>query len=637
MFLSRIFQRDKPKPGKPEASAEPDAGEVAALLGDLNNGRHSQAETSARAMTAGFPGYAKGWKALGVALVCQGRAAEALAPMQACVKLSPDDAEGLTNLGNIFQQLGKPADSEASYRRALAIEPGFADAHCNLGNILWDQGRVGEAEASYRRALEINPASAEFNANLGNALRMQRRFDEAEASYAKALAAAPDSPDMLSDMGLVLGDQGRLDEAEKFLRDALRHDPQSALAHGNLLFLLNYHPDRSAEDIFADYRNYDERIGMPARAAWRAHTNDRNPRRRLRIGYVCPEFLRHSTSFFLEPVMANHDKNEVEVFAYSGSKYADEVTARYRQYADHWINTSGMSDAAAAERVRADGIDILVDVAGHNAGNLLGMFALKPAPVSWSWMAYGYTTGLSAIDYYLTDAICAPPGCEHLFAEQLWRLAGPSFVYRPAAEMGDVGDSPALRNGFITFGTLTRAMRINHRTVHAWAEVLKAVPGSRLVADSSSYEFSAQRERLVSQFAELGIPRERLQMGYNTPPWDVLRSIDIGLDCFPHNSGTTLFESLYMGVPFATLAGRASVGRLGSSILHALGRPEWVAASEAEYVAKLISLAADPAALAAIRSGLRGEMERSPLRDEAGFTRKIESACREMFTIWCEN
>ena len=203
--------------------------------------------------------------------------------------------------------------------------------------------------------------------------------------------------------------------------------------------------------------------------------------------------------------------------------------------------------------------------------------------------------------------------------------------------MGEVGPLPALGNGHITFGTLTRSIRINHRTIRVWADLLRVVPDSRLVVDSRSYSFPDVREQLESRFAEHGIPRERLEIGYHTPPWDVLRGIDIGLDCFPHNSGTTLFESAYMGVPFITLAGRPSVGRLGSCILQSLQHTEWIAASEPEYVAKAAALAGDLDNLAKIRAGLRGEMERGPLRDEPAFARKVEAAYREMFRIWCES
>jgi predicted O-linked N-acetylglucosamine transferase (SPINDLY family) len=262
------------------------------------------------------------------------------------------------------------------------------------------------------------------------------------------------------------------------------------------------------------------------------------------------------------------------------------------------------------------------------------VFARKPAPVSVSWLGYGYTTGLSAIDYFLTDGICAPAGSEGLFAETPWRLAVPSAVYRPTAGMGEVSALPALERGYVTFGTLTRAVRINHRVVRVWAEILKRVAKSRLVIDSRNFQDEALRESLAGQFAAHGIERERLEMGYHSPPWDILRGMDIGLDCFPHNSGTTLFETLYMGVPYVTLAGRPSVGRLGGTILKGAGHPEWIAVSEEDYVEKAVSLATDLPTLSALRSSLRGEMAAGPLMDEAGFARHVESAYREMFKRW---
>ncbi|EXJ10786.1 TPR domain protein, putative component of TonB system [Imhoffiella purpurea] len=303
---------------------------------------------------------------------------------------------------------------------------------------------------------------------------------------------------------------------------------------------------------------------------------------------------------------------------------------------DRWVGTRGLSDAELAERIRADGIDILVDLAGHTAGNRLGVFARRPAPVSVSWMGYGYTTGLSAIDYFLTDGVMTPAGSEGLFAERPWRLDVPSLVYRPEPGMGPVGSLPARVWGGITFGTLTRSVRINHRTIRVWSEILDRVGGSRLVIDSKDFAPDSMRAALQARFAEHGIGPERLAIGYHSPPWDLLRCIDIGLDCFPHNSGTTLIETLYMGVPFITLAERPSVGRIGSLMLEGAGHGEWIAGSEAEYVAKAVALAGDLASLSEIRAGLRGELESGPWRDEAGFARRVERAYREMWRCWCD-
>jgi protein O-GlcNAc transferase len=416
----------------------------------------------------------------------------------------------------------------------------------------------------------------------------------------------------------------------------LQFQPDFAPAYGSLLFVLNYDPDKTAEEIFAAYRTYDERFGLPHRSAWHPHTNHRNTTRRLRVGYVSPDFRTHSVRYFMEPLLAHHDKRAVEVYLYAELGREDAVTQRYQSYADHWIPTLGMTDAALAERIRADGIDVLVDLAGHTAGNRLQAFARKPAPVSVSWLGYGYTTGLSAIDYLLTDAISSPAGSEGLFAEKPWRVATPSYVFRPAPGMGPVSALAAPERGAVTFGTLTRAVRINHRTIRVWSEILRRVPGARLVVDSAHFRDAQMQASLAARFAAHGIGQERLEIGFHTPPWDVLRGMDIGLDCFPHNSGTTLFETLYMGVPYITLAGRPSVGRLGGAILEGLGHPEWIARTEEEYIEKAVALASDWPALAALRAGLRGEMEASALMDEAGFARKVEGAYREMWIKWSE-
>jgi predicted O-linked N-acetylglucosamine transferase (SPINDLY family) len=493
-------------------------------------------------------------------------------------------------------------EAAASYRCALELKPDYAEVHCNLGNALQDLGQLDEAVASYRRALVLKPDYAEANNNMGNALQGLGQLDGAVTSYRRALEIKPDF----------------------------------ATAHSNLLFALNYHPDMRAEDIYWAYQKFNVLIGIPLRPTWRVHSNDKNPDRPLRVGYVSPDFRRHACRSFLEPLLAHHDKRAVDVYAYAELVKEDDVTARYQSYVDHWIPTKGMSDETLAERIRSDGIDILVDLAGHTTNNRLLTFARKPAPVSVSWLGYGYTTGLGAIDYYLTDEVCAPMGSEGLFSEQLWRLATPAWAYRPTVGMGEINGLPSQERGYITFGTLTRSVRINHRTIRVWAEILSTVPNSRLVIDSSNFKDQAMQERMVAHFAEHGITRERLQMGFHSPPWDVLRGIDIGLDCFPHNSGTTLFETLYMGVPYITLAGRPSVGRLGSSILQGAGHPEWIAKNEDDYVAKAVELANDVVRLSKIRSTLRDQMEASPLRNEVGFARKVEEAYRGMWKGWCE-
>jgi protein O-GlcNAc transferase len=556
-----------------------------------------------------------------------------------CLLLSviknPQHPETHNNLGVLYEATGKQSDAEQSYLRALEIAPNFSEALNNLGALSNALGQLVRAEKLFLKSLEMNSSHAETYNNLGNCLKEMGRFTESIYCFEKSITLKPALAPAHNNLGVVLKDLGRLDEAELCYRRALELKPDFAEAYSSLLFTLNYHPDKSSEAIFAAYQEYDQRFCVPLRDQWRPFSNTLESHRRLRVGYVSPDFRICSARHFLEPLLANHDKSAVEVFAYAQLVVEDQMTAAYKGYVDHWVPTLGISDADLAERIRADQIDILVDTAGHSANHRLGVFARKPAPVSLSWLGFGYTTGLSAIDYYLTDEMVAPPGSEHLFSEAPWTLDPVGSVYRPAQGMGEVNLLPALSRGYVTFGTLTRSVRINHRTIRVWAQILQQVPHARLVIDSGSYKEVPIQDSLAALFAAQGISRDRLEIGYHSP-WDVLRGIDIGLDCFPHNSGTTLFETLYMGIPLITLADRPSMGRFGSSILRALGRSEWIAQTEAEYVRKAVALAGDLPALASNRAIQRGQMEASPLMDEPMFARKVESAYRTMFGRWCD-
>jgi predicted O-linked N-acetylglucosamine transferase (SPINDLY family) len=621
---------------QPRPGGQPSNEDINQLLALFNSGRYAELESQARAMLERYPAAGFLWKCLGAALQVQGKEDEAFMPLNKAAQLLPNDVDAHTNLGNALKSRGQPAEAEASYRRALSLNPNLAEVHSNLGNALHALDRFAEAEASCRRAIALKPDFAPAYSNLGNALQGQERLAEAEDCYRRAIKLSPGFAEPYLNLADTLKNLDRLDEVAESYRQALSIKPDNRVAFDNLLFYLNYHPDLEADEIFAAYREFDRHFGLPLRAQWRPHGNSRQTQRRLKVGYVSADFHRHSCQHFLEPLLANHRPSEVEVYVYAEREVEDEVTLRYRSYVEHWLTTHGMSDDALAERIRADGIDILVDLAGHTADNRLAVFARKPAPVSLSWLGYGYSTGLSAVDYFLSDATNTPPGYNDLFAEQPWRLATPGYAYRPAAGMGAVSPLPAEERGYVTFGTLTRAVHINRHSIRVWSEILHQVPGSRLIVDSRNFASAVLREHLLEQFAAHGIDRARLDIGFHSPPWDVLRGMDIGLDCFPHNSGTTLFESLYLGVPFVTLAGRPSVGRLGSSILESVGHREWIAGDEEEYIETAIALAADLPRLAAVRAGLRQQMEASPVMDEAGFACKVEEAYRQMFERWAQ-
>ena len=618
----------------PEGST-PDPVEIVALTMLLNQKRFVEMEQAAQGLTQRFEQNAFGWRMWGVALQALERDSDAAHALQEVAVMCPDDAENFNTLGLTFARIGRLVEAELSFRKASQLAPLDVSALSNLGMALHRQGRLPQAENCLRRCVEMDEKFHVAHLNLSVVLGDMGQLEEAEIAVRCALKVHPKFAPAHNSLGYLQKDQGNIAEAEASFRRALVLDPDSVAAHSNLLFALNYHPDKTAEEIFAAYRDFDTRFGLPLEAQWHPHANDRNPQRRLRVGYVCPSFSQHSTRHFLEPLLAHHDHARVEVFAYSELVLAsDATTQRYRAYFDQWIATAGMSDDALAHRIRDDGIDVLVDIAGHTRGNRLGVFARKPAPVSLHWLDFGYTTGLSAIDYYLTDATTVPAGSEHLFSEAPWRLPVPGLVYRPGPGMGDAGAPPVMERGHITFGTLTRAIRINHRTIRVWASILRRVAGARLVVDSGNFSSPTAQEALAQRFMAHGIARDRLQIGCHSPPWDVLRGIDIGLDCFPHNSGTTLFEMLFMGLPYVTLAGRPAVGRLGASILHGISRPEWIAQSEQAYEDIAVALASDVPGLQRIRAGLRMQMLASPLMDEQGFTRHVENAYTQMFTHW---
>lgn len=530
---------------------------------------------------------------------------------------------------------GRLVEAEFGFRRAIALAPRHVAAHSNLGMALHRRGQLDRAAQVLRHCIELDDGFHLAHFNLGVVQDELGLAREAEASVRRALQIRPDFVAAHNSLGYLLKDQGRLGEAQASIRRALELDPQDAAAHSNLLFVLNYDPDKTARQIFQAYAEFDARLGLPLRAHWRAHANSRATGRRLKVGYVVPALNGHSTRYFLEPLLAHHDHARFEVVAYTELHGAQSgAAASYRTYFDGWVSTAGMSDDALAQRIRADRIDVLVDIAGHTRGNRLGVFARKPAPVSLHWLDFGASTGLSAIDYYLTDGATVPVGSEDLFSETPWRLPVPAFAYRPDPAMGAVGPLPAQQRGHVTFGTLTRAIRINHRTIRVWAAILHRVSGARLVIDSGNFSSEAAREALAERFAAHGIARDRLAIGCHSPPWDVLRTLDIGLDCFPHNSGTTLLEMLAMGVPFVTLAGRPSVGRLGSAILQGVGRAQWIAQSEQEYVDTAVALALDLPALTQVRQGLRAQLQASAVMDEAGFAGHVEAAYAAMFARW---
>ncbi len=569
-----------------------------------------------------------------------GRFNEAASHFEVAVARAPDRAELHANHAAVLRSLGRLPEAEQAARTALTLEPQQVGAHNNLGNILRDVGRYDESAACYRMAVHLQPDFTDAWINLAWVLALAGHAQQAELAARQAISCDPRNADGHNNLGLALMRQGRLAEAEATLRQALSLRPDFALPHSNILFCLNYRPELSAEAIFAEYQQWDRRHAQPLMPAEPTFDPDRTAGRRLRIGYVSPDFRQHAVALFAEPLLAAHDHASVEVYCYAEVPAPDAVTERFRALADHWRSTVGLRDEDLAELIRRDRIDVLIDLAGHTAGNRLLVFARKPAPVQVTYLlGHGYSSGMSAMDAFLADATLVPAGADGVFSESLVRLSRIPLAYAPPADMPDVSPLPALANRFVTFGYFGRTVRLNDAVVAAWASILHAVPASRLILNSAPFGEPAGREQMAARFAAHGIAHTRLSLIYTTPQtrtWAAYGAIDIALDPFPHNAGTTTIEALWQGVPVVSLAGRPTVGRFGAAILHAVGLDDWVTNDVTAFIARAVAAAADLDALSQLRAGLRPRFAASPLCDATGLARELEAAYRGLWDAWRE-
>lgn len=566
-----------------------------------------------------------------------GRFSDAIVGYRRLLDIDPSHAQAANNLGGLLFQSGDVKGAERLYCQALEHDSELLPARYNLGRVHHRMRHFSQAAVNYQQALEGRPDFADGHRNLGHVLIELRRFGEAFEAYQRV--PAEDTPDyacVLNNMAYVYQERCQLELAEQCFRRAAAIDPNNTVTRDGLLFCMNYDPIRSIEDIYSEYLQWNKSVPRPA--VVKPLDNVADPEKRLRVGYVSADFFSHSASFFIEPLLSAHDRQQVEVVCYAGTNAEDEVSERLRENVQLWRNTVGMSDEAMADLIRADGIDILVDLSGHSKGNRLTVFARGPAPVQVTWLGYGYTTGLSEMNYFVADAVMVPECDDRWFSESVWRLPRPMFCYRPPLGMPPVSDLPAERNGYVTFGCFSRAIRYNERVVDAWSAILRAMPNSRLMLDTQAFDDEDTRRLFWRRFAEQGVSQGRIDLNYSSPSravWDAYNSVDIALDPFPHNAGTTTFEALWMGVPVLSLMERPPLGRFGAAILVPLGLEDWLAGSEEHYVALAQAKALDLASLAGFRRTLRQRLEKSAFRDEIGFARAMEGAFREMWRRWC--
>jgi predicted O-linked N-acetylglucosamine transferase (SPINDLY family) len=535
-------------------------------------------------------------------------------------------------LARLFKQL---------LRRSRKPAPlaGVADA---LGMISAGQeaeraGRPEEALRSYESALREFPDSAELNAMLGNVLRALGRHDEAVAAYRKSTLLKPALAAAWYNLALTEHELGDMEGAERDYRAALAADPELVAGHDSLLCLVGMGgAGRTPSDVLAEHRRWAARHAERFRANWQPFANVADPEQRLRIGYVSADLRYHAIACFVEPVLAHRNRVAFEVFCYDNSAGTDPVKERLKGFADHWRAIDALDDERVAATIFADRIDILVDLSGHTKGNRLLAFARKPAPVQVTWLGYPNTTGLGAIDWRITDAIADPPAMtDAYYSERLLRLPGSMWCYRPFDAMPEPGAGPEPGSA-LTFGSMNSFPKLNVGVVNLWARLLHAVPGSRLIV-AAVPAGSAQR-RLLDAFAAQRIAGSRIECAPklgNEAFWTLHRRIDVALDPFPMNGGTTTCETLWMGVPVVTLKGGSFAGRAGCSILTAAGFPEWIAGSEEDFLRIASELVRDRSYRARLRAEMRDQLRASALLDGAVFTHGLEELYREAWREWC--
>lgn len=545
-------------------------------------------------------------------------------------------AEDLVSKGTAFLNAGAWRDATACFEAALRTTPHDFTLLNNLGLCHANSGNLEAAAECFRKILRLAPDFAPALMNLGNIELSRANPEDAIVHYEAVLASGSAEPGLVNNLGMAYRATAQVDAAIRCFRLALSIEPRFCDAHDNLLYCMQLLPEYGPDEIYSEHCRWADIHETPLQANAALHPNDRDPHRRLRIGYVSPDFRRHAVAKFIEPVIAHHDHERFEVHCYHNSNANDVITRRISQSADMWHEVVHLSDESLAALIRADGIDILVDLAGHTRGGRLLCFARKPAPLQLTYLGHGNTTGLRGMDFRITDAVADPPGfAERFHSEQLLRLPHTQWCFRPDAEALPVGPLPALSSGHITFGSFNNLWKINVAVIGAWSRVVLRIPGSKLLI--IGLPGKSTRARLEAAFARHGVDPSRLSL---LPPvsdadfWRLRHEIDIALDPFPYNGVTSTCEALYVGTPMVTLAGNYGQSRTAASLLTAVGLGDLVARTEEEYLEINVRLASDLNSLSRLRSSLRERMQNSPLMDYRSFTSALEGLYRRIWTDW---
>jgi predicted O-linked N-acetylglucosamine transferase (SPINDLY family) len=607
--------------------------QLGALL--MVEGQYAKAADEFRTTLRLKPELVDAGASLGTALYMAGDLNGAIDTLKKFLALRPQTPEILNNLGTALRESDRPGEAIAAYRQALALRPDDAVVWHNLGHTLRDAKEARPAVEAYRTALKFEPNNPELYRDVAAALWEDADLDGALEAIEQSLRLRPDWPEALQVLGGLQHATARFDEVVKTHRQLLENAGDACRA-GSLLHSLYFNAACTPERIFADHVRWNQYVRPLAPKVGIQYPNTRDPERRLRIGFLSPDFRLHASSLFTLPLLSNRNRDAFDVFCYCDVANTDELTEAHRRHCNAWRRVSKLSDERIAEIVRADQIDVLVDLSLHAAGNRMLVFARKPAPLQISWLAYPGTSGLVTMDYRVSDPYLDPPGLdEKWYAEKTVRLPDCFWCYDPLDQQPEVNELPALKNGFVTFGSLNNFAKITPQTIELWALVISAVKQSRMIALAPRGD---SRGRFLEQMKRHGVDPARIEFVSSQPRTPYLATfhrIDLCLDTWPCPGHTTTLDALWMGVPVLTRPGCTAMSRGGVSILSNLSRPEWISQTPEELVNRTVAITGDLKALAEVRLSLRVQMRHSPVMDAPRFARNMEAIYRSIWREWC--
>lgn len=550
--------------------------------------------------------------------------------------IQANEAVATGRIKDAVQALNDEAVKAAT--KIINKDPSRTDIMLALAMVFKQTGQFNRAKEWFVKILEQEPHALVYN-ELGFICQRAGHLSQALEYQKRAVEADPNNAELLAGLARMHIGTGQVQEGINLFRRAIEADPANAAVHSNLLFYLHHQAELDPCQLFEEHRRWG-RLHAPASLARVSHDNNHDPERRLRVGYISPDFRVHPVAYFIEPLLDGHNHDAVEVYGYSNVAYPDKVTEQLKTDFDSYRNIRGLDDKTVVDMIQQDKIDILVELSGHTADNRLLVMAHKPAPIQVTYLGSPDTTGIEAIDYRFTDVLADPPESQQFYTEELFFLSDGFLCYKPADFAPPVTPLPALRNGYITFGSFNSSSKVHPHTIELWARILKANRDSRILLKFGVSTDHRMGKYYFSQFERLGINPGRVAVCGWKPIDEHLRlygEVDIALDTYPCNGFTTTCEALWAGLPVISLVGKCHASRVGLSILSSVGLNFFAAITPDEYAAKATALAENRRALAQLRSSMRQRMKDSALCDAKRFARKVEAAYRKMWHQWLKS